>query len=93
MYFTVLEYPAYLLGIDQEFLKKKITSRTMDSKWGGKTEKTEVTFNVEQAEFARDALSKALYSKLFDYLVDVSSCICISRSWNVLVKTINLTIE
>ncbi|CAG2209744.1 MYO1 [Mytilus edulis] len=65
-----LEYPSYLLGIDQEFLNKKITSRTMDSKWGGKSEKTEVTFNVEQAEFARDALSKALYSRLFDYLVD-----------------------
>lgn len=44
----------------------------MDSKWGGKTETISVTLNTEQASFTRDALSKALYTRLFDYLVDVS---------------------
>ncbi|KAL4227974.1 Unconventional myosin-If [Mactra antiquata] len=65
-----LDFPAYLLGISHEMLKLKITSRKMDSKWGGKTESIEVTLNVEQAEFTRDALAKVLYSRMFDFLVE-----------------------
>ncbi|KAG9470991.1 hypothetical protein GDO78_016125 [Eleutherodactylus coqui] len=65
-----LAFPSYLLGIDQSWLKEKLTSRKMDSKWGGKSEIIDVTLNVEQACFTRDALSKALYSRLFDYLVE-----------------------
>uniref|UniRef100_A0A8C9TLU6 Osteoclast-stimulating factor 1 n=1 Tax=Scleropages formosus TaxID=113540 RepID=A0A8C9TLU6_SCLFO len=66
----VLAFPSYLMGVSQDGLKKKLTSRVMDSKWGGKSESIFVTLNSEQACFTRDALSKALYSRLFDYLVD-----------------------
>ena len=43
----------------------------MDSKWGKQQENIDVTFNPEQAAIARDALSKAVYFRLFDYLVGV----------------------
>ncbi|XP_064192447.1 unconventional myosin-Ie [Anguilla rostrata] len=65
-----LAFPAFLLGIDQNRLKEKITSRKMDSKWGGKSESIDVTLNVEQACHTRDALSKALHSRVFDFLVE-----------------------
>ncbi|XP_053133870.1 unconventional myosin-Ie-like isoform X2 [Hemicordylus capensis] len=65
-----LAFPSYLLAIDQQRLREKLTSRKMDSKWGGKQEVIDVTLNVEQANFSRDALSKALYTRLFDFLVE-----------------------
>ncbi|XP_069078176.1 unconventional myosin-Ie isoform X2 [Pleurodeles waltl] len=65
-----LAFPAFLLGINQQRLKDKLTSRQMDSKWGGKSESINVTLNVEQACYTRDALAKALHSRIFDFLVD-----------------------
>ncbi|KAG7474180.1 unconventional myosin-Ie-like [Solea senegalensis] len=64
-----LAFPAFLLGIPQDGVCSKLTSRVMDSKWGGKSESISVTLNTEQASFTRDALSKALYARLFDFLV------------------------
>ncbi|NXP45390.1 MYO1F protein, partial [Heliornis fulica] len=65
-----LAFPAYLLGIDQERLNEKVTSRKMDSKWGGRSESITVTLNVEQAAYTRDALAKGLYTRVFDFLVE-----------------------
>ncbi|XP_078526236.1 unconventional myosin-If [Lissotriton helveticus] len=66
----LLAFPAYLLGIDKDRLNDKLTSRKMDSKWGGRSESINVTLNVEQATYTRDALTKGLYSRVFDYLVE-----------------------
>uniref|UniRef100_A0A8C6X0U4 Myosin IF n=1 Tax=Naja naja TaxID=35670 RepID=A0A8C6X0U4_NAJNA len=66
----LLAFPAYLLGIDKNRLDEKLTSRKMDSKWGGRSESINVTLNVEQASYTRDALAKGLYSRVFDFLVE-----------------------
>eukprot|EP00049_Salpingoeca_infusionum_P018370 m.356955 g.356955 ORF g.356955 m.356955 type:complete len:1042 (+) comp17672_c0_seq1:247-3372(+) len=67
---SFLDFPAYLLGIDRELLKQKLLTKVMESRWGGQTDITTVTLTVEQATYTRDALTKALYSRLFDYLVN-----------------------
>lgn len=77
---TVLAFPAFLLGIAQNRLKEKLTSRKMDSKWGNAVESIDVTLNVEQACYTRDALSKALHSRVFDFLVEVRRHVGVSLS-------------
>ncbi|XP_034243725.1 unconventional myosin-Ie-like isoform X2 [Thrips palmi] len=64
-----LEWPAYLLGVDVSQLESKMTSRLFESKWGAKDDSINVTLNVEQAVYTRDALAKGIYSKIFDFLV------------------------
>ncbi|XP_045106073.1 unconventional myosin-Ie-like isoform X2 [Portunus trituberculatus] len=65
-----LAFPAYLLGVSAEALGQKLVSRVFDSKWGSKSERVDVTLNMEQAQFTRDAWTKGLYAQLFDYIVE-----------------------
>ncbi|XP_020282389.1 unconventional myosin-Ie-like [Pseudomyrmex gracilis] len=64
-----LEFPAYLFEISVEQLSHKLISRQFESKWGSQSESVDVTLNVEQALYARDALAKDVYARLFDHLV------------------------
>ncbi|EZA57696.1 Myosin-Ie [Ooceraea biroi] len=65
----LLEFPAYLFEISAEQLAHKLISREFESKWGSQSESVDLTLNVEQALYARDALAKDVYARLFDYLV------------------------
>lgn len=61
-----------MLGINKENLRIKLISRTIETRAGSISEKIDVTLNVEQAEYTRNALAKGIYARLFDHLVNVT---------------------
>ncbi|XP_035919432.1 myosin heavy chain 95F isoform X1 [Anopheles stephensi] len=67
---TSLNVTARLIGVDPSELRQALMSRVMKSKGGGiKGTVIMVMLKVYEANNARDALAKALYSKLFDHIV------------------------
>jgi myosin-6 len=59
-----------LLGVNADELRDALTSRVMQTTKGGNMGTViKVPLKVGEAQAARDALAKAIYSKLFDFVV------------------------
>ena len=78
MSLAALGFPCHLLQINESDLETKITSRLMSV---GHSEQVNKTLNVEQAEGTRDALAKAIYYRLFEFLVKVKITFKEILSW------------
>jgi len=67
---TDLPLAANLMGVDPDDLRQALTSRVMQTAKGGtKGTVIMVPLKIHEANNARDALAKAMYSRLFDYIV------------------------
>ncbi|GAA5831836.1 hypothetical protein JCM3766R1_000120 [Sporobolomyces carnicolor] len=68
---SVTAFVAYLLEVDQTRVEKALTSRVMETQRGGRRGSVyEVPLNPAQATSVRDALAKAIYNNLFEWIVD-----------------------
>ncbi|GAA5861407.1 hypothetical protein JCM8547_006120 [Rhodosporidiobolus lusitaniae] len=68
---SVPAFVAYLLEVDAERVTKALTQRVMETQRGGRRGSVyEVPLNPAQAVSVRDALAKAIYNNLFEWIVD-----------------------
>lgn len=66
----VTDFCAYLLGVDPAAVQRALTQRIMETQRGGRRGSVyEVPLNPTQAGAVRDALSKAIYNNLFEWIV------------------------
>ncbi|CAI7598339.1 unnamed protein product [Penicillium pancosmium] len=68
---STVDFVAYLLEVDAAQVNKALTIRLMETARGGRRGSVyEVPLNRTQASAVRDALAKAIYFNLFDWIVE-----------------------
>ena len=68
---SVVDFVAYLLQVQSPHVNKALTIRIVETARGGRRGSVyEVPLNPAQATAVRDALAKAIYFNLFDWIVD-----------------------
>ena len=66
----VTDFVAHLLDVDRSMLNKALTSRVMETQRGGQRGTIyDVPLNAVQALAVRNALSKSIYERLFEWIV------------------------
>ncbi|KAG6907267.1 class II myosin [Tephrocybe rancida] len=66
----VTDFVAYLMGVDSSQVQKVLTSKVVETQRGGRRGSVyDVPLNPSQATSGRDALSKAIYNNLFEWIV------------------------
>ncbi len=68
---SVVDFVAYLLEVESAHVNKALTIRIVETSRGGRRGSVyDVPLNCAQAMAVRDALSKAIYFNLFDWIVE-----------------------
>jgi myosin-1 len=66
----VTDFIAYLMEVDAAKVQKALTTRVMETQRGGRRGSVyDVPLNPSQATAGRDALAKAIYNNLFEWIV------------------------